>query len=132
MFGKLLFLFILVPFIEISLLIKLGNIIGFWPTLLIQVVTGFLGAALARLQGLMVWGKIQAELQVGNVPAEDMLNGVLIFTAGIVLMTPGLLTDVLGFSLLIPTTRNIFKRWLRRQFDARINRGDGGNVSLPF
>ncbi len=123
MFGKLLFLFILVPFIEISLLIKLGSLIGFWPTLLIQVVTGILGAALARLQGLMVWGKIQAELQLGNVPAEDMLNGVLIFAAGIVLMTPGLLTDILGFALLIPTTRNLFKRWLRRQFDARLASG---------
>lgn len=124
MFGKLLFLFILVPFIEISLLIKLGAVIGFWPTLLIQVVTGILGASLARLQGLMVWGKIQAELQIGRVPAEDMLNGVLIFAAGIVLMTPGLLTDFVGFALLLPATRNIFKRWLRRQFDQRINRGN--------
>ncbi len=123
MFGKLLFLFILVPFIEVSLLIKLGSIIGFWPTLLIQVITGILGASLARLQGLLVWRKIQAELQIGKVPAEDMLNGVLIFAAGIVLMTPGLLTDLVGFALLVPTTRNIFKRWLRRQFDTRINRG---------
>ncbi len=131
MFGKLLFLFILVPFIEISLLIKLGSVIGFWPTLLIQVVTGILGASLARLQGLLVWGKIQAELQVGRVPAEDMLNGVLIFAAGIVLMTPGLLTDLVGFALLLPPTRNIFKRWLRRQFDSRINRGNGGFIR-PF
>jgi UPF0716 protein FxsA len=119
MFGKLLFLFILVPFIEISLLIKLGSFIGFWPTLLIQLLTGILGASLARLQGLLVWKKIQLEFQSGRLPAEDMLNAVLILAAGIVLMTPGLLTDLLGFSLLLPTTRNIFKRWLRREFDAR-------------
>jgi len=131
MFGKLLFLFIIVPFIEVSLLIKLGSIIGFWPTLLIQVVTGILGAALARLQGLLVWGKIQSELQVGRVPAEDMLDGVLIFAAGIVLMTPGILTDFVGFALLLPMTRNIFKRWLRRQFDTRINRGGSGFIR-PF
>lgn len=131
MFGKLLFLFILVPFIEVSLLIKLGSLIGFWPTLLIQVVTGILGAALARLQGLLVWGKIQAELQVGRIPAEDMLDGVLIFASGIVLMTPGLLTDLVGFALLLPITRNIFKRWLRKQFDARINPGGSGFIP-PF
>ncbi len=131
MFGKLLFLFIVVPFIEVSLLIKLGSIIGFWPTLLIQVVTGILGASLARLQGLLVWSKIQAELQIGRIPTEDMVNGVLIFAAGLVLMTPGLLTDLVGFALLVPATRNAFKKWARRQFELRLARGND-NIISPF
>jgi len=121
MFGKLLIIFIAIPFIEVSLLIKLGSVIGFWPTLFIQLGTGILGATLARVQGFFVWQKITRETQLGRVPTEEMLNGVLILIAGLVLMTPGLLTDLFGFLLLIPGTRNAFKRWLRRQFDQGIH-----------
>lgn len=128
MFGKLLFLFIVIPFIEISLLIKLGSAIGFWPTMLIQVGTGILGASLARLQGFLVWQKIVGALQLGKIPTEDMLSGLLIFAAGLVLMTPGLLTDLVGFALLIPITRNGFKRWIRKQFESRNRRTNDGFV----
>lgn len=125
MLSRLLFLFIAIPLIEITLLIKMGDAIGFWPTILIQVGTGILGAALARLQGLFVWNKIAREMQSGRIPTEDMINGLLIFAAGVVLMTPGLLTDAAGFALLIPFTRNIFKAWARRQFEKGVVRGDG-------
>ncbi|MFQ5779803.1 MAG: FxsA family protein [Nitrospiria bacterium] len=120
MFAKLLFLFIAVPFIEIAILIKLGTLIGFWPTIFLQIGTGILGASLAKLQGLLVWGKISLELQSGRIPTGEMINGLLIFAAGIVLMTPGLLTDLAGFALLVPTTRNAFKQWLRKEFKKRI------------
>lgn len=123
MFGKLLFLFIAIPLVEISLLIQLGSLIGFWPTIFIQVGTGILGASLARLQGFWVWERVMREFQAGRVPAEEMLSGVLIFVAGLVLMTPGLITDLFGFALLIPLSRNAFKRWLRRQFDLRMDPG---------
>ncbi len=116
MFATLLVLFIVVPFIEIAILIKLGALIGFWPTIFIQIGTGIMGASLAKLQGLFVWKKITEELQLGRIPTQDMVNGVLIFAAGLVLMTPGLLTDLLGFSLLIPTTRNAFRQWLERKW----------------
>jgi len=119
MLSKLIFLFIAVPMIEISLLIKLGESIGFWPTLLLQIGTGVLGASLAKLQGLLIWQRIMAEFQMGRVPTGEMLDGVLVLAAGIVLMTPGLLTDLLGFALLIPLTRNQFKTWLSRQFEMR-------------
>jgi len=125
MLAKLLFLFIAIPIIEITLLIKMGDEIGFWPTILIQVVTGVVGASLARLQGMLVWNKIAMEMQAGRMPTQDMINGLLIFAAGVVLMTPGLLTDVAGFALLIPFTRNIFKSWLKRQFENRMGSGDG-------
>ena len=77
MFGKLLFLFIMVPLIEIAILIRMGEAIGFWPTILIQVITGFVGATLARLQGFLVWTGIQRELAAGRVPAEKMVDGPL-------------------------------------------------------
>lgn len=123
MFGKLLFLFIAIPLIEISLLIKLGSAIGFWPTIFIQVGTGILGASLARLQGFFVWQKIAREMQVGRVPTDDMLSGVLILIAGVVLMTPGLITDFFGFALLVPASRNGFKRWMQGQFERRLDQG---------
>jgi len=121
MFATLLVLFIMVPFIEIAILIKLGSLIGFWPTIGIQIGTGIMGASLAKLQGLFVWRKITEELQLGRIPTQDMVNGVLIFAAGLVLMTPGLLTDLVGFALLIPTSRNAFRRWLEKRFKNRIS-----------
>ncbi len=124
MLAKLLFLFIAVPLIEIVLLIKMGDEIGFWPTIFIQVGTGIVGAGLAKLQGLLVWNKIALEMQAGRIPTQDMINGLLIFAAGVVLMTPGLLTDLAGFALLIPFTRNRFKGWLKRQFENKMGSGD--------
>lgn len=114
---KLLFLFIVVPFVEVVILIKLGREIGFWPTVAIQVATGFAGASLARLQGLQVWQKIQKSLAEGMMPAEELVDGLLILAAGLVLLTPGLLTDALGILLLIPWTRAWFKRYLRKKFE---------------
>lgn len=119
MFARLLFAFIVIPLAEIAILVKLGTMIGFWPTIFLQIGTGFLGAFLAKLQGLLVWRKIALELQSGRVPTEDMLNALLILVAGIVLLTPGLLTDLAGFALLVPLTRNTFKEWLKRQFKNR-------------
>lgn len=115
MFFKLLVLFIGVPLLEVSLLIKLGAEIGFWPTMLIQIVTGVIGASLARREGNLVWVKIQRSLKEGEVPAEEVLDGFMILAAGIVLLTPGLFTDALGFFFLIPFSRNWFKRFLRRR-----------------
>jgi len=113
MFVRLLILFTVVPLIELALLIKLGNLIGLWPTIFIVIATGALGAALARSQGTRTVGAIRAELAQGRAPTESLINGLLILVGGVVLLTPGLLTDILGFSLLIPFTRNWFKKELR-------------------
>jgi len=118
MFGKLLFIFIGIPLVEILILIKLGELMGFWATVGLVIVTGILGATLARFQGLRVWLRIQNELQAGRIPAAEMVDGLIIFCAGLVLLTPGLLTDILGFLLLIPFTRAVFKLWLRKKFEA--------------
>ena len=116
MFLKLAFFFIAIPFLEVAILIQLGSEIGVGETLLLIIVTGLLGAALARWQGLKVWRQIQGQLNQGRMPAEAMIDGLLIFAAGLVLLTPGLVTDLMGFLLLIPLTRRGFKKWLRKKF----------------
>jgi len=122
MFQRLLLIFIGIPVIEMMILIKLGEIYGFWGTFMLVIFTGFLGAFLAQLEGLRAWLNIQQAMAAGDIPGEQMIDALLIFVAGIVLITPGLLTDVAGFLLLIPQTRFWFKRWLRKKFDEMLKR----------
>lgn len=107
--GRLLLLFILVPAAELALLIEIGRHIGTLATLGLIAGTGFLGAALARHQGLGILKTIRQEMHAGRLPARSMIDGVMVLLAGAVLMTPGILTDALGFLILIPTTR----AWIR-------------------
>jgi UPF0716 protein FxsA len=116
MFGRLLILFIGVPLVEILILIKLGSIYGFWSTVLLVIGTGILGASLARLYGVNIWIEIQKELGAGQMPANKLVDGLLILVGGIVLLTPGLVTDIAGFILLIPFTRQFIKKWLKNKF----------------
>jgi len=116
MFPQLLLLFISVPLIEVLILIKLGSFFGFWPTIFLVIGTGILGAYLAKLYGLTIWYKIQKDLQAGLMPADKLVDGLLILIGGIVLLTPGLLTDILGLMLLIPFTRNYFKKFAKSKF----------------
>ena len=105
MFLRLLLLFTLVPLLELFLLIKIGGAIGVAPTIAIVIVTGILGAALARWQGLGVLRRLQDDLAAGRPPTDALIDGLLIFVAGAVLLTPGLITDALGFLLLVPAGR---------------------------
>ena len=117
MFIKLFLAFTLIPILEIYLLIKLGTVMGALNTVIIVIVTGILGAGLARLEGLNTMIRIRDGLSRGEVPAEGMLDALLILIAGIVLLTPGFLTDMAGLLLLIPQMRSLLKRWLRKKFD---------------
>jgi UPF0716 protein FxsA len=116
----LLLLFIAVPAVELALLIEVGQRLGTVPTLGLIVATGVLGAGLARHQGLAVLGRVRAETAAGRVPAGCRVDGLLIQIAGAVLMTPGLLTDLLGFALLIPPVRSAVKSALRRRFEVHV------------
>ena len=116
MFLKLLILFIIIPIIEIAILVKIGTLFGFWPTMLIVIATGILGATLTRIQGFLVLTKIRTELQMGRIPAEELTDGLLILIGGILLLTPGLLTDLIGFLMLIQWSRKLFKKWLGKRF----------------
>lgn len=122
MFVKLLLIFTLVPLLELIILIKLGNVIGLIPTIFLVIITGILGASLTRRQGLGTLNRIQYELNRGKLPAENLLNGVFILIGGVLLLTPGLLTDCFGFLLLIPKTRNLLKQVVKKKLKNRIDK----------
>ena len=117
MLPKLILAFTVIPFVEIYLLMKVGYCVGALNTLAIVIVTGLLGAWLARMEGIRTAMRVRESLRRGELPAEEMLDAVLIFMAGVVLLTPGFVTDVAGVTILVPKTRYIFKRWLRKKFD---------------
>lgn len=117
MFFKLFLAFTLIPVAEIYLIIKLGGFLGAFNTVAIIILTGFAGAALARMQGLETMLRVRQSLQQGLVPAEEMVDALLIFIAGIVLLTPGFITDAAGLLLLFTPSRFYIKRFLRRKFD---------------
>ncbi len=117
MLLKLFLAFTLVPVLELYLLIKIGAVIGALNTLTLVILTGFAGAYLARMQGMQTMRRVRSQLQQGVMPAEDLIDAVIIFVAGIVLLTPGFLTDIAGLLLLFPASRFHFKRWLRQKFD---------------
>jgi UPF0716 protein FxsA len=117
MLLKLFLAFTLIPMIELTLMIRIGMAIGVFNTLLLVIVTGFSGAYLARAQGFQTMLRVRERLNRGEMPTEDLIDAVIIFAAGIVLLTPGLLTDISGLLLLLPVTRTPFKGWLRAQFD---------------
>lgn len=129
MLGRLLLLFTIVPLIELYILIKIGSYIGGLNTILLVVITAMLGAFLARLEGLRTLQQIQSSLSQGQIPAEELIDGVLILVGGIMLITPGVLTDLFALVLLFPFTRMYFKRWLRRRFDRMVS---SGSVRLHF
>ncbi len=116
-------LFTVLPALELVVLIKVGGVIGAWNTVLIILLTGILGAYLARLQGFIVLRRIQEQLARGCLPNAELLDGLMILIGGIVLLTPGFITDVFGFVLLIPWTRRLIKGGIRHQFESMIRDG---------
>ncbi len=124
MFIKLILLFSVLPLIELYLLIQIGQVIGGLSTLALVLITGVVGAYLARMEGLRTAMRAQESLRQGTVPAEEMVDGLLIFMAGAVLITPGIITDCMGFLILFPPTRRYFKIWLRKQFDRMVVQGN--------
>ena len=124
MLIKLILLFTIVPFIELTLLIEIGSHIGTLNTIMIVIVTGIIGAFMARIAGLTVFLKIQENLREGIFPRDELFDGVLILISGAFLLTPGLLTDALGFFLLIPFGRLVVKGWLKEIIKTRIDRNE--------
>jgi UPF0716 protein FxsA len=114
------------------LLIKIGASVGALNTVLIVIFTGVLGAAMARVAGLQVLFRIQDQVQAGVVPAEELFDGLLILVGGILLITPGLITDGFGFLLLIPRTRRLVKLWVRRWVKQKLASGEITYSGSPF
>ena len=128
MLWKLFLAFTIIPVSEIYILIAIGGQIGILPSICLVILTGIVGASLARSQGLKTLGRIRNSFQQGVVPGEELLNALLIAIAGIVLLTPGFLTDAAGLFLLIPATRTLCREWLKRRIElvyAQRNVGNG-------
>lgn len=116
---RLFLLFITVPFAELALLLYITDLTDWRYTLALVVITGVVGSVLARSQGFRTYRQIQSELAAGRLPAQSMLDAVLIFVAGALLLTPGVLTDVFGLSLLIPPCRAFYRKRLVHWFKTR-------------
>lgn len=130
LFLLLAFLFIALPWIEISLLIYVGNELGFFSALVIVLITGCVGAALARRQGIQVWGNVRRAARQGKVPSKELFDGFCILCAGLLLVTPGLLTDCTGFLLLFPPFRAVVRKALaRRLMGQAVVSGNGFSFS---
>lgn len=123
MLYKLLLIFVLVPLIELWLLIEIGSVIGGWLTVLLVAATGFLGLLLARSQGLHILYKMHEDIQRGIIPAYQMLSGVGILIGGAFLLTPGFITDISGFALLLPFTRNLIITAVRKIIERSLKKG---------
>ncbi len=124
MLFRLFLLFALLPVIELALLVQVGSRIGVTPTVALVLATGAAGAFLARAQGLRALRRLQAAVGASAFPGDEIFDGVLILGGGLLLLTPGLLTDAVGFGALIPGTRRLLKRFLERQVRRRLRPGE--------
>ena len=131
MLGRLILLFVTVPLVELALLIWVGERIGTLMTVALVIGTGILGATLARLEGLATLRRFQNRMAAGELPHQDIIDGLLILLAGAVLLTPGLLTDTAGFLLLVPPVRAVVRRAIGNRLERRFLRVSPGGGSAP-
>ncbi|MHC2994321.1 MAG: membrane protein FxsA [Candidatus Atribacteria bacterium] len=123
-FTKLLLLFIIVPVVELYVLIEIGRKIGTLPTVGIIILTGILGAYLVKSQGFLILRKIQNDLNEGILPGDSLIQGSIILAGGILLITPGFITDTIGFVFLIPVGREVVKKYLLKWLKGKIREGN--------
>jgi len=120
MFARLLILFVAVPVVELVLFMLIGARIGLVPTFAIILFTGILGAWLTKLQGLRTLARYQQAVGEGRLPHHEVMDGLLILVAGAVLLTPGFLTDAVGFLLLVPAIRSAVRNRLAQYLKGKI------------
>lgn len=121
MLIRLLALFIIVPLVELYLLLRLAAATSVALTFMIVVITGIIGTMLARREGLMAWFRFQSALAEGRMPSREIQDGLMIVFAAALLLTPGLLTDAVGFTLLVPAGRELIRQLVLRRYIRRFN-----------
>lgn len=121
--GRLALLFVVLPILELVLLIRIGQWVGVVPTVALVLLTGVGGAMLARAEGLRVLFRFQRELASGRLPGQALLDALSVLLGGVLLLTPGVLSDVAGLSLLVPVTRRWIQRKVRARLEQRITDG---------
>lgn len=121
MFLRLLLLFTLVPILELALLIEIGQYLGTVPTLVLVLGTGAFGASLARREGTQALYRLRQNLTQGRFPGEEIFDGVLILAGGLLLLTPGIVTDAIGFAAFLPLSRSRLKTYLKAVISRRLS-----------
>jgi len=116
-------LFVGLPILELVVLLKVHAVFHFWPTFLLVVLTGVVGVSLVKRQGISIVKQIQSEMGKGNLPAPQMIDGIMILLAGAFLITPGLITDCAGFLLLVPFIRKKIRFWIKRKLEEKMKNG---------
>jgi len=128
----LFFAFVVVPIVEIAILIALGNAVGFWWAFALVVATAFLGSWLVSLQGRATYDQVRTQLNSGQLPGSAMAHGAMILVAGAFLLTPGLLTDAVGFLLLVPAIREMIRKTVLNRYIGRWQLVDSVDITdLP-
>ena len=121
MFFKLFLIFTIVPVVELYLIIEVGSRIGALNTVSLVIVTAAVGAYMVKMEGLGVMARLQRNMQEGVFPAEEILDGLMLLVAGALLLTPGFLTDVLGFLAVFPLTRGLIKKLVKKYIVSRMD-----------
>ncbi len=124
MLSRLILVFVLVPLLELAILLRVGQFIGLTATIGLVVATGIGGAFLARQQGVRALQAVQQELAAGQLPGRSLLDGLAVLVGGALLLTPGILTDVLGFSLVLPFSRGWLRSLVQRSLERRVRAGE--------
>lgn len=123
MLIRLILLFTVLPLTELYLLIQVGRYLGAFPTIMIVLITGVIGGLLARSQGLSTYRQIRVDLQNGIIPTDSLIDGLFILIAGALLITPGIITDVFGFTLMVHEFRGWLRRMLKDSFRRKLESG---------
>lgn len=122
----LMLLLVVLPLLEIFVMVKVGSVIGAWTTVMLVIAAAATGVALIRMQGLITWRRVSAALARGQLPAMELIEGVVILIAGVLLVIPGFISDVLGILCLIPPVRRLIVLWvLRHALSVKPTRSDG-------
>ena len=117
-------LFAVIPMIELSLLIKVGSQIGLFNTIALVILTAVIGAYMVKMEGLGVMYRIQQSMQEGIFPEDELVNGMMILVAGALLLTPGFFTDIIGFLMVFPFTRNFIRVYAMKYIKGKMPPGD--------
>ena len=125
-------LFLVIPIIEIFFLIKVGEVIGAFPTIILVVLTAVIGAGLLRQQGLSTLARFQQNLSSGKLPAQELVEGIMLAVGGALLMTPGFVTDTMGFLCLLPFSRKFIAANIIKRSTAKFTAGMSGGFSGGF
>ncbi|WP_218354163.1 FxsA family protein [Alteromonas lipotrueiana] len=125
-------LFAILPIIEIAILVKVGGIIGGWNTIALVIITAFIGAYMVRREGLQTLQKAQAKMQQNELPGSEMVQGLMLVVAGVLLVTPGFMTDIIGMLFVFPGSRHFIAGHISKHMKTRVVAGAGFGGRGPF